>query len=130
MLTEEDLVPKLDIDAELELDKIDDNLVVYLEKFAPFGPMNMRPVFVSFAVEIIGAPHIVGHNHLKFRVRKGDKIIDCIGFNYGEFLKQLNYRPMLVDMAYVIEHNYWNGANRIQLRIKAIRLAGQPNQLQ
>ncbi|HBC45720.1 MAG TPA: single-stranded-DNA-specific exonuclease RecJ, partial [candidate division Zixibacteria bacterium] len=120
----EDLIPKLDIDAELDLEKINDDLVVTLEKFSPFGPMNMRPVFVSYAAEIVGTPHVVGNNHLRFRVRKGNKILDCIGFNLGDFLKNLSYRPLLVDIAYVLEHNYWNGSNRIQLRLKAVRLTG------
>jgi single-stranded-DNA-specific exonuclease len=125
MLSEEDLIPKLDIDAELDIEQVNDDLVMVLEKFSPFGPLNMRPVFVSYAAEIIGSPHIVGNNHLRFRVRKGDKVLDCIGFGLGEFLKQLSYRPLLVDIAYVLEHNYWNGSNRIQLRLKAIRLTSQ-----
>ena len=123
MLTEEDLIPKLDIDAELELEYIAEELVDVLEKFAPFGPQNMRPVFVTYGCEIVGTPHIVGKKHLKFRVRKGDKIIDCIGFNQGSFLNKLTYRPMIVDMAYIIEYNVWNGIKRIQIRTKAIGLS-------
>ena len=125
MLSDEDLIPKLDIDAELDIETVNDELVHTLEKFSPFGPQNMRPVFVSYAVEIIGTPHVVGNNHLRFRVRKGDKIVDCIGFNLGDFLKQMSFRPILVDIAYVLEHNYWNGSNRIQMRLKAIRITGQ-----
>jgi len=96
-----------------------------LEKFAPFGPQNNRPIFVSYAAEIVGTPHVVGNNHLRFRIRKGSKVLDCIGFNLGDFLRNLSYRPLLVDIAYVLEHNYWNGSNRIQLRLKAIRITGQ-----
>jgi single-stranded-DNA-specific exonuclease len=123
MLSEEDLIPKLGIDSEIEVEIIDDDLVNVLEKFAPFGPQNMRPVFVSYGNEIVGTPHIVGKRHLKFKVRRGEKILDCIGFNQGDFLKSMNYRPMLIDMVYVIEHNYWNGQNRIQLRTRDIRLS-------
>ncbi len=126
MLSDDDLIPKLNIDAELDLEKINDELVKTLEKFAPFGPMNMRPVFVSYAAEIVGTPHVVGNNHLRFRVRKGNRIFDCIGFNLGDFLRNMTFRPILVDIAYVLEHNYWNGSNRIQLRLKAIKLTGQP----
>jgi single-stranded-DNA-specific exonuclease len=125
MLSDEDMIPKLDIDAELDLETVNDDLILTLEKFSPFGPMNMRPVFVSFGAEIVGTPHVVGNNHLRFRVRKGNKVLDCIGFNLGDFLKNLTYRPLLVDIAYVLEHNYWNGSNRIQLRLKAVRLTGQ-----
>jgi single-stranded-DNA-specific exonuclease len=123
MLSDEDMIPKLEIDSELDLEKINDDLVILLEKFSPFGPQNMRPVFVSLAVEVIGTPHVVGNNHLRFKVRKGTRVFDCIGFNLGDFLKILNYRPSYLDIAYVLEHNYWNGSNRIQLRLKALRLS-------
>lgn len=123
MLTADDLVPKLNIDAEIEINTIDHDLVNVLERFAPFGPQNMRPVFVSYGNEIVGAPHIVGKKHLKFKVRRGERIIDCIGFNQGDFLKSLNYRPMLIDMVYVIEHNFWNGQNRVQIRTRDLRIA-------
>jgi single-stranded-DNA-specific exonuclease len=123
MLTDEDLIPKLNIDAQLDLENITEELVDVLEKFAPFGPQNMRPVFVTYGCEIVGTPHIVGKKHLKFRVRKGDKILDCIGFNQGDFLRKLNYRPMIVDLAYIIEYNIWNGLRRIQIRTKAIRIS-------
>lgn len=123
MLSEEDLIPKLSIDSEIEIESIDQDLVSILEKFAPFGPQNMRPVFVSYGAEVVGSPHIVGRKHLKFKVRDSEKVIDCIGFNQGDFLKSLNYHPMLIDMVFVIENNYWNGQNRIQIRTRDIRLA-------
>ena len=124
MLSDDDLVPKLNIDSEIEMDSIDEELVRVLERFAPFGPQNMRPVFVTYRSEIVGTPHIVGKKHLRFKVRRGESVIDCIGFNQGDFLGQLSFRPMLVDMAYVLENNYWNGVNRIQIRTRDIRLAG------
>ncbi len=123
MLSDEDLIPKLSIDSEIEIETIDQDLVNVLERFAPFGPQNMRPVFVSANNEIVGAPHIVGKKHLKFKVRKSERILDCIGFNQGDFLKSLNYRPLLIDMVFVIENNYWNGQNKIQLRTRDIKLS-------
>jgi single-stranded-DNA-specific exonuclease len=124
MLTDEDLVPKLQIDAELELEDVDDSLVDVLEKFAPFGPQNMRPVFVTYQVEVVGTPHIVGSNHLKFKVRRGDQVFDCIGFGFGEFLHKMHSRPTYIDLVYVLEFNHWNGTDKIQLRLKDIRLSG------
>ena len=124
MLTDEDLVPKLEIDAELELESVDENLVNVLEQFAPFGPHNMRPVFVTYQCEVVGTAHRVGTNHLKFKVRRGGKIYDCIGFGFGDFLSRMHTRPTFVDIVYVLEFNNWNGADRIQLRIKDIKLSG------
>ncbi len=124
MLTDEDLVPKLEIDAELELESIDENLVNVLEQFAPFGPHNMRPVFVTYQCEVVGTAHRVGTNHLKFKVRRGGEVFDCIGFGFGDFLNKMHTRPTFVDIVYVLEFNSWNGADRIQLRIKDIKLSG------
>jgi single-stranded-DNA-specific exonuclease len=84
----------------------------------------MRPVFVTYQVEVVGTPHIVGSNHLKFKVRRGDRVFDCIAFGLGQFLHKMHSRPTYVDIVYVLEFNHWNGTDKIQLRIKDIRLSG------
>ena len=83
----------------------------------------MRPVFVTYQCEVVGTPHRVGSNHLKFKVRRGSQVFDCIGFGLGDFLNQMHTRPTYVDIVYVLEFNNWNGANMIQLRIRDIRLS-------
>jgi single-stranded-DNA-specific exonuclease len=84
----------------------------------------MRPIFVTYNAEVVGAPYIVGSNHLRFKVRRGEKVFDCIGFGLGDFLRKLHTRPTYVDIVYVLEFNNWNGTNKIQLRLKDIRLSG------
>jgi len=121
MLTDEDLIPRLFVDAEIELDQIDNDFVDILESFSPFGPMNMRPIFLTRNLEVVGQPYKVGKNHLKMRVRKGDTVLDVIGFGFGELVRPLSMRAGTIDMAYVIEYNHWNGVSRIQLRVKDIR---------
>ncbi len=121
MLTDEDLVPKLFVDAEIELDQIDDGFVHVLEEFSPFGPMNTRPIFLTRNLEVVGQPYKVGKNHLKMRVRKGETVLDVIGFGFGDMVRPLSMRAGTIDMAYVIEFNHWNGVARIQLRVKDIR---------
>ncbi len=121
MLTDEDLVLKMFVDAEIELDQIDNGFVDILEMFSPFGPMNMRPVFLTRNLEVYGQPYKVGKNHLKMRVRKGNTTLDVIGFGFGELVRPLSMRAGTIDMTYVIEYNHWNGVARIQLRVKDIR---------
>jgi single-stranded-DNA-specific exonuclease len=123
LLTDEDLVAKLYIDSEIELSKIDNSFLDVLETFAPFGPQNMRPVFLTRNCEILGQPYCVGKNHLKLKVRKGDSVFDVIGFGFGDWVRQLSGRGSLVDLAYVIEYNSWNEHTRIQLRLKDLKLA-------
>jgi single-stranded-DNA-specific exonuclease len=121
MLTDDDLIPKLFIDAEIELDQISNQFLDTLEMFSPFGPMNMRPIFLTRNLEVMGQPYQVGRNHLKMKVRKGDIIFDVIGFGFGDMVRPLSMRAGTVDMAYVIEYNHWNGVSRIQLRVKDIK---------
>ncbi len=123
LLTDDDLIAKLYIDSEIELSRIDDDLLNVLETFAPFGPQNMRPVFLTRNCEILGQPYCVGKNHLKMKVRKGDSVFDVIGFGFGDWVKNLSGRGNLVDLVYVVEYNSYNDHTRIQLRLKDLRLA-------
>lgn len=121
MLRPEEMVPQLAIDDEVSLDQIDARLVGQLKQFAPFGPQNMRPVMVSRGVEVVGAPEIVGRNHLKFKARQRGRVLDCIGFDLGHLVYRLTPGEANLDMAYVIEENRWRGRKTIQLRVKDLR---------
>ncbi len=120
-LTADHMVPKLNIEAEIRLGIVDDYFVKLLKMFAPFGPKNMRPVFVSRNLHIVGTPTIVGRNHLKFKVRQDDRVLDVIAFNMGDLLYRLTPGEANLDMAYVIEENVFMGRRSIQLRAKDIR---------
>jgi single-stranded-DNA-specific exonuclease len=123
-LSDNDFLPELQIDAVLDLEQVDPKFWKLLTQFEPFGPGNMRPVFVSQDVCIEGVPSIVGNGHLKFKVRQnGSAVLDVIGFNMHEYL------PMLrkcddgqMDVAYVLEENHWNGKRTIQMRLKDIKV--------
>jgi len=123
LLSDDDLVAKLYIDAEIELTEINGHLLDVIETFAPFGPQNMRPIFLTRNCEILGQPYCVGRNHLKMKVRKGDAVFDVIGFGFGDWVRNLSGRGNLVDMVYVIEYNHWKEVTRIQLRLKDLKLA-------
>lgn len=117
----ETLIKKLSIDAELDLDDIDFDFVGMLERFAPFGPENPKPIFVTRNLQVVGEARVVGNNHLRMRVRSGRKVFDTIGFGLGEFAKQLAVYGVNFDMAYCVERNVYNGVTKIQLNIKDIR---------
>lgn len=121
-LTSEDVVPKLHIDLEIELQDIDDRLMDTIEEFAPFGPQNMRPVFLTRNCEVLGRPSVVGNNHLRMRVRKGDAVFDVIGFGFGDLAREISNRGCLVDITYVLEYNTYNDVTRKQIRLKDIKL--------
>jgi len=121
-LSREDIVPKLHIDLEIELSEIDDNFMHTIEAFAPFGPQNLRPVFLTRNCEVVGQPYVVGHNHLKMRVRKGSATFDVIGFGFGAKAQQISDKGCLVDIVYAVEYNTYNGRTQIQIRLRDIKL--------
>ncbi len=123
MLTGEDLTPTLSIDCYMDLELLNDSFVSILEQFAPFGPQNTRPVFMTGSVEVVGNPYIVGRNHLKMRVGKGNsRVFDCIWFNMGDFARKLQNHHGTIDMVYVAERATHNNSGQVQLRIKDIQV--------
>ena len=124
MLSENDFKPELEISADLDLKRVDTKFWKLLTQFEPFGPENQRPIFVSRDVKIQGLPTIVGNGHLKLRVKQnGSAVFDAIGFNmhdYEPLLRKCNGER--IDIAYMLEENYWNGRRSIQMRLRDIQL--------
>ena len=111
------LVPPLKIDSKLELYEINENLLEWLNRFAPFGPGNMKPVFFTKQVTIVGYPYCVGKNHLKLKVMKDGCELDLIGFNLGDYLPFLK-KGEIIEIAYSLEFNTWQGRTSIQGKLK------------
>ncbi|MEA2031036.1 MAG: single-stranded-DNA-specific exonuclease RecJ [candidate division Zixibacteria bacterium] len=122
ILTDEDIIPKLHIDLEIELTDIDDSFMESIEAFAPFGPQNMRPVFLTRNCEVSAQPYVVGNNHLKMRIRKGNAEFNVIGFGFGDMVRVISSRGCMVDVVYVAEYNTYRNVTQKQIRLKDIRL--------
>jgi single-stranded-DNA-specific exonuclease len=120
-IREEDLVPRVSVDAEIVLPDITDKFIRLINYFAPFGPQNMRPVFLSRNLQVVGSPRVVGKNHLKFKVRQGGEMYDAIGFDLGSLQYRLAPGEDKLDMVFVVEENHWNDEKRIQLRVKDLK---------
>jgi single-stranded-DNA-specific exonuclease len=125
-LSKEDLRPKLKIDCELDLSKFDKRFWKLLNQFEPFGPGNMRPLFVSRDVRLTGIPTIVGKGHLKMRVsQNGSGIFNTIGFNMHDYLPIVrNATDGKMEIVYSLEKNYWNGSSNLQLNLRDIHFDG------
>ncbi|MGH1365487.1 MAG: single-stranded-DNA-specific exonuclease RecJ [Calditrichia bacterium] len=121
-LPEKDLIPTVQVDCEVRLKDFDERLMRLLKLMGPFGPKNLRPVFVSRQLNIVGDPCIVGGNHLKLNVEQNGVVMNAIGFNLGNHLEKVKTQKALVDCAYVIEENFWNGRKKLQLRLKDVKV--------
>lgn len=123
-LCNQDFEPELKIDCDLDLAEVNMKFWKLLSQFEPFGPGNLRPTFVSRGVKVVGVPTIVGSGHLKMKVaQNGSGVFDVIGFNMHEYLPVIrNSSQNLLDIAYCLEENFWNGKRTLQIRLRDIHL--------
>jgi len=121
-ITEEMLIPELEIDCKIDFTQINDKFFRILKQFAPHGPGNMMAVFLSEKVFDTGNARIVGVNHLKmelFQKNNPDFKIQAIAFDKGNCLDEiLSGKPFSV--CYQIQENNFNNRSTIQLIIKDI----------
>ncbi len=122
-LSPEKVMPEIAVDAKLHLSEITPKFIRILEQFAPFGPQNMRPVFLAENVRVATQPRIVGTNHLvaSFAQNGSTKIFDAIGFNLGGFIEEIENNGNSVDIVFSIDKISRNGRTYPQLRIKDLR---------
>ena len=120
-----ELVPVLEVDAMIALNKINSRFFSVLKQFAPFGPGNMAPLFMTQGVMDAGGSRIVGKNHLKLSVVHPDIAggpFSAIAFQQGERFGLIE-KQIPFNICYHIEENEWNGAVNLQLNIKDIKFS-------
>jgi single-stranded-DNA-specific exonuclease RecJ len=129
-ILKEQTYPQIDIDAILEFKDITPKFFRVLKQFGPFGPGNMKPVFVSKKVFDYGTSRLVGkeQEHLKLELvdSSSENVMNGIAFRmyeYNDHLKALN--PL--DICYTLEENSFNGNTTIQLMIRDIKIEETPN---
>ncbi|MFP4090238.1 MAG: single-stranded-DNA-specific exonuclease RecJ [Cyclobacteriaceae bacterium] len=122
MITEEQLTPLVNIDALIELADVNTKFYNIIKQMAPFGPGNMRPIFMSENLMVYGYPQILKEQHLKFSVRQegSQKVYTAIGFGMAHFYEMVMEKPF--KMAYTVDENHYNGTTSLQLMIRDIKL--------
>ena len=121
-ITKTQRIPTLTVDLELDFSEITPKFYRILEQFAPFGPDNMTPVFMSKSVVDSGFGKRVGTNgdHLKLNLQQSGHLFSAIGFGLGDQLERVkNNTPF--DVAYTIEINEWNGNKSLQLKLRDLK---------
>ena len=123
-ISTDDLIPTIYVDSILNLEELNSRMIKFLNAMEPYGPGNMRPVFVTNNLSIDGIPKLLGRdqNTLKFSVKQNKTPFESIGFNMAEHYEKL-IQNAPIDIAYVVGENYWNGQRAIQLELKDIKLS-------
>jgi single-stranded-DNA-specific exonuclease len=133
LMPEEIRTPEIRIDAEITLAGLNARFLRILKEFAPFGPGNMRPVFLARHVEAVGMPKLVGNNHLRLKVRQERQIFDAIGFGLGELLESVKSNARNLDVVFSVDEHEWQAPGKgsgqretfPQLKIKDIRASSE-----
>ncbi len=122
-LTPEELVPVVEIDAEITLEECSFELVNLMKQMRPFGAGNPEPVFGTSGLKLMSAK-VVGNGHLKMTVSQGGKELDAIGFGMADALEDLRSSGGMIAAAYILEENTWHGRTELQLRLKDVHPEG------
>ena len=123
-IEEHQFTPKLNIDLEIDLDRITPKFMSLLKQFGPFGPGNMNPVFVSRNLIAEDARTMGADNsHLRFKAKQQNvrhSIVQAVAFKMGPLYDKLA-KGAQFDLAYTIEENHWNGRVSLQLNVKDLK---------
>jgi single-stranded-DNA-specific exonuclease len=119
------LTPEIKIDAQINLNDIDDKLMRILKQFSPFGPGNMSPVFMSDHLIDTGYGKCVGaedkHLRLTVKQQESNHTLVCIGFNLGDKLPLIQHKNPF-KAVYSVDENEWQGHVSLQLKLRDLKV--------
>ncbi|MBQ3414655.1 MAG: single-stranded-DNA-specific exonuclease RecJ [Clostridia bacterium] len=114
-----DIVPIINIDAKIDLDEINKDMVESLKVLEPFGEGNKMPIFCFKNLKIDSIRALSEGKHLKLTLKYNNILINAIGFNLGEYANDYRIGDK-IDIAGTLEINSFGGVDNIQINIKDI----------
>jgi len=121
-ITPEMLQPEIIIDATIHFADIIPSFYKIIQQMEPFGPNNMRPVFVVNQVKDTGYSKIVKENHIRFVLQQNHETITGIGFNLAHKFHLLQTNQP-IDIVCTIDENEWNNNTTLQLKVIDFKLS-------
>ncbi len=115
-IAEHMLTPEIVIDAEVNFPELTFAFYNILSQMEPFGPLNMRPVFIARNVVESGYSKIVKEQHVRFVVKQHNTILTGIGFSMADKFYLLQ-KDVPLDIVFTIDLNEWNGMRSIQMKV-------------
>ncbi len=116
------LIPEIIIDAEIDFKNITKSFYNIITQMEPYGPENLRPVFITKNVYDTSWSKIVKELHIRFVLKKDNVVLTGIGFNMAEKFHLLQMQKP-VDIVYTIDENEWNGETNLQLKVIDFRIS-------
>ena len=123
-LGEDEFLPEVHIDAKLKFSDLTPKFFKIIDQFAPFGPGNMRPVFLAENLSVEGKPRFVGNKHLIINLKQNgsNRVLDCIGFNMGEMCEALIKNHASIEAVFSVDKYTKDGKTFPQLKLKDIHI--------
>ncbi len=115
------LIPEIVIDAEINFRDIKSSFYSVVQQMEPFGPDNMRPVFIAKNVTDSGYSRIVKEQHIRFVLKQNEITLTGIGFNIATKFHLLETKQP-IDIVFSIDENEWNGQTSLQLKVIDFKL--------
>ena len=116
------LIPEIVIDSEISFTDIKMPFYKLVSQMEPFGPQNLRPVFIAKRVSDTGFSKIVKELHLRVVLKQNDVTLTGIGFNMAEKYALIETKQPL-DVVFSIDENEWNGETNVQLKLIDLKLS-------
>ena len=120
IITDDLLIPEIIIDAEVKLKDLSPSFFNILMQMEPFGPDNVRPVFVVKNVTDTGYSKVVKDLHIKLHVVQDNIVFSGIGFNLAHKADELAGKQP-VDVVFTLDENEWNGSKNLQMKVIDLR---------
>lgn len=116
------ITPVLTIDAEVSFKELTLSFYNIINQMEPYGPENMRPVFIVRNVTDSGNSKLIKDQHIKFCLKQNNCSFKGIGFNMAEKFHFIESKKPL-DVVFTIEENEWNEQKTLQLKVIDFRLS-------
>ena len=115
----EEITPIINVDAQINLNNINKDMVESLNKLEPFGEGNKMPVFAFKNLKIDSIRALSEGKHLKLTLKDNNTIVNAIGFNLGNLSEEYRIGDK-IDIVGVLEINSFNGVESLQINIKDV----------
>jgi single-stranded-DNA-specific exonuclease len=115
-ITPEQMVPEIQINAVLPLDQINMQFFNIISQMEPFGPDNMRPIFLAKNVRDTGYSKLVKEAHISFNVTQGKNSVRGIGYNMPDKIAIVKSGQPF-DIVFQLQLNEWQGTQSVQMQV-------------
>lgn len=124
-ITPDQMVPEILINALLPLDQISMQFFQIIAQMEPFGPDNMRPIFLAKNVRDTGYSKLVKEAHISFNLTQGNNSVRGIGYNMPDKIDIVKSgKPF--DIVFQLQLNEWQGTQSVQIQVIDLK-ASSPN---